>query len=87
MGPSITSIIPEAAITYGAFDILKKAYKRVLKVEEVPVLPALACGVSSAFMGQLVAYPLELVSRRLQVGAAFFFKQFKGFMIKVSKGS
>jgi solute carrier family 25 phosphate transporter 23/24/25/41 len=77
LGPSITSIIPEAAITYGAFDILKKAYKRVLKVEEVPVLPALACGVSSAFMGQLVAYPLELVSRRLQVGAAFLCKQLK----------
>lgn len=69
--PSIVAIIPEAAITYGAFDILKKGYRKLAKVEEVPVPAALFCGVSSALMGQIVAFPLELVSRRLQVRTAF----------------
>ncbi|GAQ82898.1 mitochondrial substrate carrier family protein [Klebsormidium nitens] len=68
--PSIVAIIPEAAITYGAFDILKKGYRKLAKVEEVPVPAALFCGVSSALMGQIVAFPLELVSRRLQVQVA-----------------
>lgn len=68
--PSILSIIPEAAITYGCFDVLKSTYKKVMNKEEVGVLPALVCGVTSAFTGQLVAYPLELVARRSQVGGS-----------------
>eukprot|EP00850_Spirogloea_muscicola_P014748 SM000108S14192 [mRNA] locus=s108:92071:95958:+ [translate_table: standard] len=70
--PSIIAIIPEAAITYGCFDLLKNAYKQVTNVPELGVLPALACGVTSAFTGQLVAYPFELVARRFQVGATSY---------------
>eukprot|EP00850_Spirogloea_muscicola_P020908 SM000230S07344 [mRNA] locus=s230:206462:210381:+ [translate_table: standard] len=70
--PSIIAIIPEAAITYGCFDLLKNAYKQVTNVQELGVLPALACGVTSAFTGQLVAYPFELVARRFQVGATSY---------------
>lgn len=67
LGPSIAAIIPEAAITYGMFDVLKKSYSQMRGVAEPPVVVSLAFGVSSAFMGQLVAYPLETVSRRMQV--------------------
>ncbi|KAK9811389.1 hypothetical protein WJX72_003076 [[Myrmecia] bisecta] len=71
LGPSCAAILPEAAITYGMFDLLKKAYGRVTHQPEssVGVVPALAFGVVSAFMGQLVAYPLETVSRRMQLHA------------------
>ncbi|KAG2432941.1 hypothetical protein HXX76_008669 [Chlamydomonas incerta] len=66
LGPSVAAIFPEAAITYGLHDALKKAYTR-LAHEEPGVAPSLAFGVLSAFMGQLVSFPLETVSRRLQV--------------------
>ena len=68
--PSVISILPEAAITYGCFDLLKSAYKRFHGQKSIGVMPALVCGVSAAFTGQLVAYPLELVARRSQVGGS-----------------
>ncbi|GIL45857.1 hypothetical protein Vafri_2993 [Volvox africanus] len=66
LGPSVAAIFPEAAITYGLHDALKRTYTRVVH-EEPGVVPSLAAGVLSAFMGQLVSFPLETVSRRLQV--------------------
>ncbi|GIL71816.1 hypothetical protein Vretimale_646 [Volvox reticuliferus] len=66
LGPSVAAIFPEAAITYGLHDALKRAYTRVVH-EEPGVVPSLAAGVLSAFMGQLVSFPLETVSRRLQL--------------------
>ena len=70
VGPSIAAIIPEAAITYGMFDVLKRSYSQMRGIQEPSVVESLAFGVSSAFMGQLVAYPLETVSRRMQVSTA-----------------
>lgn len=67
LGPSLAAILPEAAITYGLHDLLKRAYARFAG-EEPGVVPALAAGVLSAFTGQLVAFPLETISRRLQLG-------------------
>mmetsp|Transcript_41256 Transcript_41256/g.123173 ORF Transcript_41256/g.123173 Transcript_41256/m.123173 type:complete len:383 (-) Transcript_41256:419-1567(-) len=66
LGWSVAAIIPEAAIVYGLHDMLKSAYARVRGVEP-DTLTKLSFGVFSAFTGQLVAYPLETVSRRLQV--------------------
>eukprot|EP00210_Caulerpa_lentillifera_P007277 g6959.t1 len=66
VGPSVLGIVPEAAIVYGLFDLSKRAYKKV-KGEEPGVIASLSFGVFSAFMGQVVAYPLETVSRRMQV--------------------
>ncbi|EIE21007.1 mitochondrial carrier [Coccomyxa subellipsoidea C-169] len=68
IGPSVAAIIPEAAITYGLFDTLKRGYARVGGRGEAGVLPSISFGVVSAFVGQLVAFPLETVSRRMQVG-------------------
>jgi hypothetical protein len=70
LGPSVAAIFPEAAITYGLHDLLKRAYRRLNRGREPGVGPSLAFGVLSAFTGQTVAYPLETVSRRLQVQAA-----------------
>ncbi len=51
---------------YGMFDTLKQRHARRAG-QEPGVLPALAYGVASASLGQLVAFPLETVSRRLQM--------------------
>lgn len=69
VGPSVAAILPEAAIVYGLFDVLKKSYTKV-SGKEPGVMQSLSFGVFSAFMGQVVAYPLETVSRRMQVCGA-----------------
>lgn len=51
----------------GLFDTLKRGYARMSGGAEAGVLPSITFGVVSAFMGQLVAFPLETVSRRMQV--------------------
>eukprot|EP00892_Ulva_mutabilis_P002973 jgi/Ulvmu1/12677/UM094_0034.1 len=66
LAPSVAAILPEAAITYGLFDLLKRSYV-AYSGAEAGVLPSLAAGVLAAFTGQVVAYPLETVSRRMQV--------------------
>jgi hypothetical protein len=65
--PSVVAILPEAAITYGLFDLLKRNITRWSGRTEAGVVPSLAAGAMAAFMGQVVAYPLETVSRRMQV--------------------
>lgn len=69
VGPSVAAILPEAAIVYGLFDILKKSYARITGTDP-GITQSLTFGVFSAFMGQVVAYPLETVSRRMQVCGA-----------------
>jgi hypothetical protein len=48
-------------------DLLKSAYRDARGGEEPGVAASLAAGVAAAFAGQLVAFPLETISRRLQV--------------------
>jgi hypothetical protein len=69
LGASVAAIAPEAAITYGLHDLLKRSYRRSTHAEP-GVLASLACGVVAAWSGQLVAFPLETVSRRMQLGHA-----------------
>jgi hypothetical protein len=67
LGWSVAGIFPEAALCYGMHDMLKHHHTRVCGGEEPAVVHSLLYGVASAFAGQLVAFPLETVSRRLQV--------------------
>ena len=55
------------ACSAGLFDLLKKAYMRASGEDEAGVAPSIAFGVLSSFTGQLVAYPLETVTRHMQV--------------------
>ncbi len=48
-------------------DLLKQLYRRTNQGQEPGVVTSLGFGVLSAFTGQLVAFPLETVARRLQV--------------------
>jgi hypothetical protein len=47
-------------------DLLKRKYRTTFQ-QEPGILPSLACGVVAAWSGQLVAFPLEMVSRRMQM--------------------
>jgi hypothetical protein len=51
----------------GMFDWLKTSYAQRTGQEEAGMLPSIACGVLSSFTGQMVAFPLESIARRLQV--------------------
>jgi solute carrier family 25 phosphate transporter 23/24/25/41 len=66
LAPSIAAIAPEAAITYGLHDLLKRAYHKTYR-KEPGIGASLLCGVVAAWSGQLVAFPLETVSRRMQL--------------------
>ena len=67
--PSLVGMFPEAAITYGAYDALKDTYRRVTRGNDAPgVVPSLCCGIVAALTGQCVAFPAEVLSRRLAVG-------------------
>jgi solute carrier family 25 phosphate transporter 23/24/25/41 len=68
--PSILAILPEAAITYGMFDWLKRCYAQQTGQAEAGMVPSVACGVLSSFTGQMVAFPIESVARRMQVQQA-----------------
>lgn len=68
--PSVAAILPEAAITYGLFDLLSRGYTGMTGRDEAGVPASLTFGVISSFSGQIVAYPLETVSRRMQVRSA-----------------
>ena len=63
--PSVVAVLPEAAISYCMFDLLKRAYTSWAGVEP-GVAPKLTAGVLAAFLGQALAYPLEIISRRIQ---------------------
>lgn len=54
------------------FDALKKAYSRATGGEDPSAMVSLGFGVCSAFCGQLVAFPLETVARRMQVVCFLF---------------
>ncbi len=51
----------------GLFDMLTKAYMRSADKEKPGVGIAVAAGVASCCLGQAMSFPLETVSRRLQV--------------------
>lgn len=65
--PAVAAIVPEAAIVYGCFDMLKRSYARVTGQQEAGMAASLAFGVTASFLGQLVSYPMETVSRRMQL--------------------
>jgi len=66
--PTILGIIPYAGITFSSFDTLKKLVPSSGRNEKGEILiPAkLVCGGLAGAMGQTVAYPLDVVRRRMQ---------------------
>ena len=52
----------------GVFDLLTKTYMRSTKKDKPGVDVAVAAGITSACLAQVLSFPLETVARRLQVG-------------------
>ena len=71
LGYAVAAIIPEAAVTYGTYDALSNltsaAYRRRYG-SEPPVALGVVCGAAAATIGQTLAYPLEVVTRRVSLG-------------------
>ena len=75
--PALVGIAPEAALTYGIFDLLKERCERaerraVSENERRKATPEqiVACAAVASLCGQTFAFPAEAVSRRLTSGAA-----------------
>ena len=76
--PALVGIAPEAALTYGIFDLLKERCERAERRAAVgdgerrKATPAqiVACAAVASLCGQTFAFPAEAVSRRLTAGAA-----------------
>jgi len=75
--PALVGIAPEAALTYGIFDLLKERCERaerraVSENERRKATPAqiVACAAVASLCGQTFVFPAEAVSRRLTSGAA-----------------
>ena len=68
-GPAVLGIVPEAAITYGAYDALKEWAAAGKGGEgECGVLEATACGIVAALAGTAATFPASVVSRRMITG-------------------
>ena len=61
-------IVPEAAITYGAYDALKEWAAGKGGAGECGVLEATACGIVAALAGTAATFPASVVSRRMIAG-------------------
>eukprot|EP01112_Ceratiomyxa_fruticulosa_P023826 TRINITY_DN92_c0_g5_i1.p1 TRINITY_DN92_c0_g5~~TRINITY_DN92_c0_g5_i1.p1 ORF type:complete len:351 (-),score=59.58 TRINITY_DN92_c0_g5_i1:1038-2090(-) len=68
MGPTILGILPYAGINYSAFETLKSLIpaSHMNEKGELPVHIKLVCGGLAGAIGQTVAYPLDVVRRRMQ---------------------
>jgi len=58
------------------FDELKRGYAKQTGQAEAGLLPSIACGVISSFTGQMVAFPMESVARRLQASGPCLIEEF-----------
>ena len=67
-GPAVLGIVPEAAITYGAYDALKEWAAGKGGEGECGVLEATACGIVAALTGTAATFPASVVSRRMITG-------------------
>ena len=67
-GPAVLGIVPEAAITYGAYDALKEWAAGKGGEGECGVLEATACGIVAALAGTAATFPASVVSRRMITG-------------------
>ncbi|KAE7999394.1 hypothetical protein FH972_003830 [Carpinus fangiana] len=71
--PSVIGVIPYAGLNFGVYESLKawliktKPYGLVNDDCELSVPTKLACGAAAGTVGQTVAYPLDVIRRRMQM--------------------
>lgn len=67
--PSLIGVVPYAATNYFAYDTLRKAYKKILKKEEIDNISTLLIGSAAGAFASSATFPLEVARKHMQVGA------------------
>ncbi|PKA64678.1 Adenine nucleotide transporter BT1, chloroplastic/mitochondrial [Apostasia shenzhenica] len=67
--PSLIGVVPYAATNYFAYDMLKKAYRKIFKTEEIGNIPTLLIGSAAGAISSSATFPLEVARKHMQVGA------------------
>ena len=62
--PALLAIAPEAALTFGTYDIIAEWYKDTFNKEYCEPHVSMCVGAISATTGQLAAFPMELIARK-----------------------
>ena len=62
--PALVAIAPEAALTFGTYDIIAEWYKDTFDKEYCEPHVSMCVGAISATTGQLAAFPMELIARK-----------------------
>ncbi|KAJ0049383.1 hypothetical protein Pint_15023 [Pistacia integerrima] len=71
--PSVIGVIPYVGLNFAVYESLKdwliksKAFGLVDENNELGVTTRLACGAAAGTVGQTVAYPLDVIRRRMQM--------------------
>ena len=76
--PALAGIAPEAALTYGCYDLLKDAHERFVRARAPPGkesatpgwAPRVGCAMVASLVGQTASFPAEVISRRMAADAA-----------------
>ena len=71
MVPSLVGIVPYSGINLGCYDGLRWAYTNKTGQAKVPKTAAFVMGALAGATAATVTYPLEVVRRRLMMGAKF----------------
>lgn len=69
LGPTLLGVGPNLAISFSVYDTAR-SYWQLHRPEDSTVLASLACGSLSGVASSTVAYPLDLVRRRMQLEGA-----------------
>ncbi|KAJ4844618.1 Adenine nucleotide transporter bt1, chloroplastic/mitochondrial [Turnera subulata] len=67
--PSLIGVIPYAAANYCAYDMLRKAYKKTFKKEEIGNIMTLLIGSAAGAISSTATFPLEVARKHMQAGA------------------
>lgn len=68
--PSVIGVIPYVGLNFCVYETLKDAvlrYSGGKDEREIPVMTRLACGALAGTTGQTIAFPLDVVRRRMQM--------------------
>ena len=71
LGPSLAGVIPYAGANLGMYDGLRWAYTRTTGEERVPKTAALVIGAVAGVSAATFTFPLEVVRRRMMMGARY----------------
>ncbi len=71
MVPSLVGIIPYAGLNLGCYDGLRALYTKQTKADKVPKTVALVFGAVAGATAATATFPLEVVRRRMMMGAKF----------------